>query len=120
MDKHVIYPSSVNLDIVNDYYEYLTYRNKLLVLRDNKHCVSCTDCLTAINTKLQECEDNHYELNLDSYHENPFFLGYKNKHRKGTLIHGTLLTDEQIQNTERTIFNFTVTAIDGSLKCQML
>lgn len=64
------------MDIVNDYEHYLVYKYVLTVLHNNEHCMTCDKCKSSISLKLKECEDKRYRLNIESYNQNPFFLGY--------------------------------------------
>lgn len=90
MSEHIHYPSENNLDIVNGYEKYLIYKTELTTLLNNEHCRSCDKCLKDVMSRLKECDDNNYTLNLKSYEQNPFFLGYSSTLYKGILVDGDL------------------------------
>lgn len=119
MDKHVIYPSTINFDKVLNYEKYLIYKYELSELLTSEHCLTCNQCVQDINSTLLQCENNKYKLNLKSYKENPFFLGYTSEHSKGLLVDGKLLTDEHIRETKRAEFNFIITAKEGTTLCEL-
>lgn len=122
-------PSQINARMAKSYADYLKALNSetastkpscatcdLVAFTSIKEATTdldklcCAACLQANLNKL------HYTLNLAEYNKNPFFLGYKSEGRRGLLVHGKPLTEQDINNTERQIENLRITTPPG-LNC---
>lgn len=121
-------PSQINARMAKSYADYLVALNSEATSTKPDSCATCdlvaftsikeatTDldklcCAACLQANLKRL---HYTLNIAEYNKNPFFLAYKSEGRKGLLVDGKPLTEEDIANTERQLQNIRITTPVGN------
>lgn len=108
-------PSEINDRIAQSYADYLVAFQSIREAATNMDDLCCADCVRIHEQRLKTWNDKAYTLNIPSYKDNAFFLGYKSDRYSGILVDGKLLTDEDIANTKRQFTeNLTITTPKGN------